>query len=242
MFQPVPHHLEQKDIWLRTRDASFEAVLAELLRFWGYRRVETPQEASLLLLERDLEPPLADKPALRLGGEEPAALCLPLAIDRFWGELESRFHRSPRKHIRIAAPFGVRVSFRGETHRSQTVNLTDMGARLSCPAAPQKDETLLVYLMLGKEVLRLTGRVIYLMPKEELRGWPSFDVGLIFEQAGEEQRLLLRDTILETYLVWVRESLGEKTLEAALPFFDLSKRVVEHLLRTRRPKTEGPQD
>lgn len=229
MFRPVSRVLEKKELWVSSGESSLDRLLGVLLEFWGYHIVENPEEASLLLVERNLEYPAA-KPGIFLG-EAPCPF--PLSLENLWCELESRFNRKPRSHIRITSQLKARISVRDQIFRGGTVNITDMGARVSCSMELEKGETLLVYLTLGAEVLRLSGRVIYVLGREEVRGWPSYDIGILFEGTSDEQRQTLRNAIIETYLSWALEAPGGGALQSALTFMDIPPTVLERLKRVR---------
>ncbi len=206
------------------RDPALSAILHTLLEEWLYAVVPRAEEATLVLLEEGLAFPATGTEVMRLArfpisGRD--RIALPLVVEELWAALEPRFHRPPRAHIRIDLDRPAVVSVRGEREATRIVSLSDLGTRFSLTRELVNDEVLQLDVELGGRTWNLQGRVIYVIPRGDLDGSGTFDIGMLFIHPEIETRGLLRAIVVCNYLERVARRLPAELFRAGLEYFTL---------------------
>lgn len=228
MLGAPPQALEKR-VCLRVRSAPFGAVLAALLEEWHYTVLDAPDDADLVLTEEGVELPEVSCPVLWLTRSrygERNRLSLPLSLEELWADIEHRFHRPPRGHIRAALKVPAVMEVRGEEVAVVVASLSDLGVRLEVPLELVQGETLQLHLDLGGTLLAPEGRVIYVIPDGDLDGSARTRVGVIFECLPSVQREALRGFVVRTYLERVRARLDASTFRQGLAHFTVPVAVL----------------
>lgn len=228
MLETPPKAFEKR-VCLRVRNASFGAVLAALLEEWRYTLLDDPSAANLVLAEEGVELPEASGTVLWLTRSrygERNRLSLPLELEGLWADLENRFHRPPRSHIRITLELPVAVKVRGEEVAATVTSLSDLGARIEFPLELVQGETLQLDLSLNETSLALEGRVIYVIADGDLDGSTRTRVGVIFDGLSSEQRGRLRAFVVRSYLERIRARLDGSVFRQGLAHFSVPHEIL----------------
>lgn len=223
---------EDRDIALVARDAALLAVLGALLEEWRYRVVPQADFSTLVLLEEGCPPPPRRRGLIRLGRPIPGMpdrLALPLSIEELWSALEQRFHKPPRKHIRIDLLQPMQVTARGRQEATTMVSLSDLGTRFALRQELVNDELLEIDLELDGRAWHLQGRVIYVIPRGDHDGSGGYDIGMIFLHTAAAHRTLLREFVVRGYLERVARRFPAAVFRSGLDYFQLSPELARSL-------------
>lgn len=231
LIDAIPAMVEKR-LCLVIRSEGLRAVLGGLLEQWQFHLLAEAEPDDLVLAQEGCCPPADSREVLWLSSsryESRHRLCLPISPEELWRTLENRFHKPPRNHIRMTVELDAAVLVRGERTISRLASLSDKGGRFFFPRELANGEELALELVLDGRSLRLDGRVIYVVPRGELAGTTTSEVGAIFDRTVPETRQQVRDYILTRYLDMVRLGLPEPLFCAGLDFFQLSPEVRRRL-------------
>lgn len=224
--------LVEKRIGIITHSEGLAALLRGLLTQWNYALLDAPAADDLLLVEEGCLAPVGHLNVLWLTSsryEGRNRLCLPLPMEELWRNVESRYHKPPRNHIRIAVQIPVAVHARGEIIPAQVASLSDLGMRFDFPRELVSGEELRLELVLDGDALSMAGRVIYVVPRGDLEGTGRSEVGVIFARTPSETHTRVREHILWRYLAAVRRETPEGLFREGLKFFRIPENVLQRL-------------
>ncbi|PLY02171.1 MAG: hypothetical protein C0623_04070 [Desulfuromonas sp.] len=219
--------LNKKKIAVTTCEPSLDELLKALLQLWQFE-VHDPAEASALLLaESGCAEPVAGQDVIWLntdsGGAE-LGFSLPLEPEAFWQALEQRFHRPPRKHIRLDVDLPALISARDEKKEAVLTSLSDMGCRFSYHRELAPNESVSFEFSLEGELLTFDSRIIYAMAYSDTSDSP-FRAGALFSGINAEQRARISDYLIGCYLELVRGEMPAEIFNEGLRFLELSEKV-----------------
>lgn len=207
-------------------------MLAGILKEWRYSLLETPASSELVLAEDGFDLPEECGSVLWLTRSrygERGRLSLPLSFEELWSALESRFHKPPRTHIRINLQLPAAMLVRGELADADLINLSDLGARFCFHRELALGEELVANLSVADRLLKLPGRVIYVVPRTDLEASEKTLVGVIFDRLAQESSDSLREFIICTYLERVRDGMAGSIFREGLTHFNVRPGVLEKL-------------
>lgn len=207
---------------LAVRSAACEAVLAALLRQWGYRIAPSAAADLLLVTEAGLPSAAPSGPVLRLvptGSAGTGELALPMKIGDLSLALEGYFNQPPRRHLRIALNLPVAVEVRHRLERTILCSLSDRGGRFRLSQALPAQEKVVVCLP-GAEESLLEGKVIYSIDRGDIGG-EGFDIGVIFEEMAPSLRQELHARIVYAFLQRIRKLLPAAVFAEGTALFRL---------------------
>lgn len=216
---------------VRTVDPVLARLLGLLVQEWGHELLEEGEPADLQILQEGCNP-LDGTTSVWLTSaryQGPNRIALPLVPEELWGALEAHQHAKPRQHIRLETFLPAELRAGGERVPAQIQSLSDYGARLEAQRELARTEELLVHFDCAGQALVQQGRIIYCMPKGDLDGVAGYELGIVFIAPTGQQRRMLRDYIVGSYLQRVRAILGVADFTRALPFLHLSPGVRAHL-------------
>lgn len=200
--------------------------LATLLETWQFTVIANPVPGCLALVEDGLEPP-AETTVIRLsptGCSDSDCLPLPVSIEDLWGAMESRFHRPPRGHLRMAVRLPANVTVRGEERAVDLHSLSDAGGRFLLERELASGERLALTFTLDEIHFATPALVIYSFASGE----PSpgrFETGVIFTPGDRTFSSQLREQIILRYLQVVRSRIPGWAFATGLAQLDLSAAV-----------------
>jgi hypothetical protein len=230
LIDPRPPIIEKR-LALAVRSQELEAILAALLHEWQFTLLPHPAAGTLLLAEEgclaETDGEIVWLTTSRYVSRQ--RLALPLQLQELWSALETRFHKPPRNHLRVAVDCEATLCCRGGRSTIRLVSLSDMGARLVFPRELISGEELVLEYPDVDGLLELAGRVIYVLPRGELAGTNESEAGMIFDRTPAETRERVRNRIIVSYLERVRRQLPESVFCAGLGFFDLPAAVLRQL-------------
>lgn len=225
--QSIPRGMERK-ICVRTTDSALGAFLNSLLDGWRFSLEEDTADGTLLLAEEgscDVPP---NQPVLWLGHSQYASrdkLPLPMPIEELYLSLEHRFHRPPRRHMRLDIDLPARVDLRGEQHASGLTSLSDRGGRVLLPLELVRDEKLGLEFSLAGHPMNLVASVIYSFQRPGTSSEPAYDTGVLFARQTQGECELLREFILDRYVSRLRDMLDPDVFSAGLSYFTLPQKL-----------------
>lgn len=232
ILQPTPPPALQKRIGIITRDAALGSILGALLVEWNYQVLEAPTDGDLLLVQEGCLPPVENANVFWLTSSQYEGrnrLHLPVAIEELWRQLEPRYHKPPRNHIRLTLELPATVEVHGESIPARVISLSDLGARFKFPREMVNGEKLSLVTALGEEKLVLAGRVIYVVPRGDVEDSGRSEIGLILSDTPAETRTRVREFILWHYLATVRAKMEESLFADGLGFLDIPESVRRRL-------------
>ncbi len=224
--------LTEKRLALSIRSPALEALLAALLEEWHFTLLPQPAAGTLLLAEEGSLAPETEGEIIWLTTSRYVSrqrLSLPLQLPELWSVLETRFHKPPRNHIRMAVDCEATLCCRGGRSAVHLVSLSDMGGRFVFPRELISGEELVLEYAGAEGGLELAGRVIYVLPRGELTGTNESEAGMIFDRTPAETREQVRNQIIASYLERVRKKLSESTFCSGLGFLALPPAVLQRL-------------
>lgn len=225
----VDRSVVAKKIMIATGCEALTEFLTILAGHWKFEICEIPAADVLLLAEEGCAKPIDGQMVIWLTRSKYQGtdrLSLPLEIENFWQTLELRFHRPPRKHIRMEVDMVASVSIDDETVSATLSSLSDMGCRFLYHRELVRDQQAFITLSVDGQDLRIDSRVIYAMPQPSSS---KVRVGLIFRGIEKGQRDSLRAYLIGRYLEKVKnEMVGERFLQA-LENFSLPEVVRQKL-------------
>lgn len=216
-----------KLIHLCVGDEGVRLFLTELLAEWNFTVFYTfPDSEDQLLLADSSCRTGGHRQTLRLSSvplDDEEVLLLPLTIESLWIALETRFHRPPRKHLRLPVDYTVTATLRGQQVPAQMISLSPLGARFWLPRELAPDEGFAIELSLPERSLHIDGRVIYVNALGEHQ--TRFDTGAIFDRIDPLTRENLRDHIILSFLQHIRPNMPTWAFVSGVEFFDLPPSV-----------------
>lgn len=230
--EPSDHPPGEKRIGIIARSQALEALLRGLLTQWRYTLLETPADDDMLLVEEGCLAPADTSNVLWLTSSRYQGrnrLGLPLLPEELWRQLESRYHKPPRNHIRISGQFPATLQAHGDNTTIQIVSLSDLGVRFEFPRELVNGERVTLQTVLEGERLTLEGRVIYVVPRGDLEGTGRSEIGVIFDRTPQETRNRVREYIVWRYLSLARPQIPEELFCQGLEFFQLHRAVLKRL-------------
>jgi hypothetical protein len=222
----------EKRLCLFVRNEPFRLVLAGLLGEWRYSLQENPAAADLLLAEDGAPAPEDGAPVLWLARschEGRDRLALPLSLEELWAELESRFHTTPRSHIRINPDLPADLEVRNMKDEVRIVSLSEMGGRFDFNRELAPGEELVLGLTIARRRLKLSGRVIYVVPRGDLDRSGKAQTGVIFDHSDKSLRKVLHDFVIQTYLERVRAGMDAPIFMEGLSHFDVPPTILREI-------------
>ncbi len=220
----IPRGHERR-VCIRTKSPALGQVLAGLLDAWQYSLEDEHVEGALLLAEEGCCEDPVNQQVLWLGHSRYSSrdrLPLPLVMEELYASLEHRFHRPPRRHMRMDIELPARVSCRGDSYESFLTSLSDRGGRLLLPRELARDEGLELEFSLAGHPMKLEGMVIYSFQRPRSTEEVGYDTGVLFTRQCQSECEQLREFILARYLSRLQKSLSTEVLTAGLQFFTLS--------------------
>lgn len=226
------HPPKEKRIGVIARSQALEALLRGLLTQWRYTVLETPAADDMLLVEEGCLAPADSNTVLWLTSSRYQGrnrLGLPLLPEELWRQLECRYHKPPRNHIRISGQVPAILQAHGDDTAIQIVSLSDLGVRFEFPRELVNGEPVTLLATLEGESLTMEGRVIYVVPKGDLEGTGRSEIGVIFDRTPQETRNRVREYILWRYLALARPQMPEELFCRGLEFFQVPRAVLKRL-------------
>lgn len=227
----LPRLLKRR-LCLCIRNEPFRLVLEGVLREWHYFLQENPADSDLVLAEDGFPVGEEAPPVLwltRSRSGEPGKLDLPLSMEELWANLESRFHKSPRNHIRTNPELPATLEMRNETDEILLTSLSDMGGRFNFHRELPPGEEMVLGLSISGRRFKLPGQVIYTIPTGELKDSGESQVGVVFIHRDKSTRELLREFIIRTCFMRVREGMAGDILREGLSHFDVSPAILREI-------------
>ncbi|PNU19332.1 hypothetical protein C2E25_13055 [Geothermobacter hydrogeniphilus] len=218
----IPRGMERK-VCICTTDPALRQVLAGLLEGWRFSLQPEIVDGVLLLAEEGCCEAPPDQPVLWLGHSRYSSrdkLPLPLPIEELYTRLEHRFHRPPRRHMRLDIDLSARVCCRGGDYASNLTSLSDRGGRLRLPMELAREEELELEFSLAGRPMSLAASVIYSFQRPGAVT-DGYDTGVLFARQVQEECEQLREFILGRYLARLRERLAPEVFSAGLAYFTL---------------------
>jgi len=217
-----PRGMERK-VCIRTVDPALQQMLGSLLDGWRFLLEEELSEGVLLLAEEGSCEVPSDQPVLWLVHSRYASrdkLPLPAPVADLYACLEHRFHRPPRRHMRLDIDLPARARFRGREHATCLTSLSDRGGRLLWPTELMREEVVELEFSLAGHPMSLDATVIYSFKHPGLES-EGYETGLLFTHQAQGECEQLREFILARYLSRVRERLSPDDYHAGLSYFVL---------------------
>ncbi len=215
MLLGTGYETELRRVAIELETPGFRQLLCALLELWGFHLVSDTSAAGMLLVEqRGGEP--AGVTLIRLGETHGSRhLPFPLALEDLWLELEQRFHRPPRQHIRTAVDLEVGLVARHRYGEARLESLSDMGGRLYFGRELARDEGVRLRLPIDAQVFEFGAKVIYSFPRGEESG---FELGLLFEGVSGEIRQAIRNYVRRQVMA-AALAVGGADAEQGMGFF-----------------------
>ncbi|WP_027715329.1 PilZ domain-containing protein [Desulfuromonas sp. TF] len=217
---------------LFVRNESFRLVLAGLLGEWRYSVQKNPAAADLLLAEDGSPVPEDGAPVLwltRTRCEEQDRLGLPFSLEELWTELERRFYKPARSRIRIRLALPATLEVRNETVEISITSLSDLGGRFDLDRELAPGEELVLGLTIARRRLKLSARVIYVVPLGDLDRSGKAQIGVIFDYRARSLRKVLHDFVIQTYLERVRAGMDAPVFMEGLSHFDVPPAILKEI-------------
>jgi len=224
--------LVSRRIFIDLVNQASQKILHCLLTEWEYQVLATPEPGGVCLIEQGRPIPPEAGPLIQLVPSRylvPGRVCIPISLEELWTQLENRFHRIPRRHIRKEVSFPATAMIRGESWATTVVSMSDWGCRFSLGRELAEGETIELEINIAKISVALTGRIIYSMPRCEATEGNLVDLGMMFDGISPELRIFLRRNLILGYLVRVKERLSMEEFQAGVGFLNLSPRILESL-------------
>lgn len=184
----------------------FHALLAE----WGFE-VHTRSDELIIA-----------KPAhWRASSSKPCEkmfLRPPIALADLWACVESQFHTTPRRHIRLKKELTAELTINGSRHRCRFISLSDAGGRLFFFHELLRGETGTIRFQLGPYGFETPCEIIYSLPKRSNRVSPEGDIGIVFHWKDRQSPRDIETYIVQHYLEKVRCSLNDDDYRVGLAF------------------------
>lgn len=228
----VDNRNSEKKIYLCIGNEGLGLFLSALLREWGFNVSNAcPKNPNDLLLAEECCARCAEHrkrvdiiSSAYLDNDQ---VNLPIVIEQLWRVLEKHYHLPPRNHLRLAIDFPTLMTIRGLDNPGRLRSLSPAGARLTLPRELATGEIFPMALTLGPQTLHLAAKVIYIttFPDSDNR----YDAGVLFEKIAAEDKALLRDTIILTFLNNIRPHLPRWAFEVGINHFDLPPTVLKQL-------------
>lgn len=184
----------------------FQALLGE----WGY---DVERRADGLVLVR-----AGHRRARETDPAEPLELSAPINMPELWSRVESRFHATPRRHIRLRCELPADLSFAGMRIESRFISISDAGGRLTFPRELIRGESGRVRFTLGGDYFDTPCEVIYVLPKREWEKSPGTEIGVVFRWPDPQDLRRTRQLIVRHYLESVAARLSAEDYRAGLDF------------------------
>jgi hypothetical protein len=184
----------------------FQKLLCE----WGY--ATDRREDGLVLIKAGHERDRRQVPC------EPLSLRPPFDLPTLWSSIESRFHTSPRRHIRLKYDIPAELTFAGMNMQSRFISFSDAGGRLVFPRELVRGEAGRVHFHLGGQSFDTPCEVIYVLPKREWEESRGTEVGIIFRWPDPQNLRQAREFIIRHYLGKVAAAISAEDYQAGLDF------------------------
>lgn len=205
---------------VQTRNPIVNRLLEAVLDEW-HLGASVPADARVTLVERGLPAPAGQEviwlTPMPLG--EQLHLELPLCLTELYHCLEQFFFPLPRRHIRLSTLVPVDLNVRSVWLVGRLLSLSDHGARIACPAALPKGESLLLDFTLDRVPLRFNAEVLYDIPAGDTEGHKEPQAGLLFKPLVPELRQALRHYIENCCLQRACTEAGISPHDPALSWF-----------------------
>ncbi len=182
----------------------FQALLAE----WGYD-VEHRADGFMLVKAGHR----------RARGIPPCTsleVAAPLDLPTLWSRIESRFHATPRRHIRLKCDITAELSFAGLQQEGRFISFSDAGGRLNVSEELVRGEVGTVRFSLKGRTFVTPCEVIYALPKREWKKTPGTESGVVFRWPDPAELQRARQLIVHCYLDRVAATLSGEEYRAGL--------------------------
>lgn len=216
-----------KQIAVAMRSDAVTEFLCHLLELWQFEICEPSDSSVLLLAEKGSAEPLAGQGVIWLNAETDGGelgFSLPIEPESFWQALEQRFHKPPRRHIRLSLALHAEVVVGDDRTETVVTSLSDMGCRFSFHRELVRGEQLTLCLEVEGESLRIDGEVIYSMPVSAV-STGEVRAGALFSGIEAVQREHVRAFLIRSYLEEVRCRMAPERFAEALQSLDISGEV-----------------
>ncbi len=204
-----------REIEIAVSPPVFREMMAELLTEWRY---EIGGAASAGVLEN------RGHTELRFRSHRNAqisVLPLPLDLQTFWRLLEEEFHTPPRRYFRRSLILPILLDLGYEISEQAIKSLSELGARFDYSRELVKDQRVLLEAEVASRSINLEGRVIYAVPRKEVKGSIQMETGIVFDRLEQATRDLLRDFVLWGFLDNVSKKTGRDIFEEGSRFLEI---------------------
>ncbi|PLX81510.1 MAG: hypothetical protein C0616_04205 [Desulfuromonas sp.] len=228
MLENLYQKPNQPKLVIRVADPGLEELLSLLLQEWRYQVALDPDEETTLLGEEGVCDPTPFQRAIWLNHSSYSSqgrLQIPFTIEELYSLLERRFHRPPRRHLRLAAELPARLEHGGKTWDTVISSLSDQGCRISIPEELVRGEHVKISFEVAGVRQQCESRVIYSMQRRPSPSDERFAIGLLFGHQTSQDRQFLRDFITSSYLLRVKQKMSDQNFQAGIQSIRLSAGV-----------------
>jgi hypothetical protein len=222
----------EKRLCLFVRNESFRLVLAGLLGEWRYSVQKNPVAADLFLAQDGFPVPEDGTPVLWLArtrcGEQDR-LGLPFSLEELWTKLKRLFYKPARSRIRTRLALPATLEVRNETLEISITSLSDLGGRFDLDRELAPGEELVLGLTIARRRLKLSCRVIYVVPRGDLDRPGKTQIGVIFDYRAKSLRKVLHDFVIQTYLERVRAGMDAPIFMEGVSHFDVPPAILKEI-------------
>jgi len=156
-------------------------------------------------------------------------LQFPLDLSDLYGLLEHRYHKPPRRHLRLALDRSCELSVAGFNEPATLASLSDRGCRLIFPRELARNAMVELQHDLVGAPASLAGKVIYCVPRHREGQELYYDLGLLFPDIDRSKREELLDFIVASYFLKAQLRLPAGDFSAAIKCFALSDGARKYL-------------
>lgn len=225
MLENLYQKPSQPKLVVRVAEPGLEELLTLLLQEWRYSVALDPDEQTTLLGEEGVCDPAPFQRAIWLNHSSYSSqgtLQIPFSIEELYALLERRFHRPPRRHLRLSAQLPALLDYGGKRWDVLISSLSDQGCRTRVPEELVRGEHVNISFDVAGVEQQCESRVIYAMQRSPSSPDSGFDAGLLFGNQTAQQREFLRDFITTNYLCRVKLKMAEQNFQAGMKSIRLS--------------------